>query len=142
MLLDVEYVKLMRKLITETIEENDTDDVSRHTLLQTVLCVVRGETIKYVAYQKKKGTEALRDLERRIKEIENDNTPYEIEELRRLKVDRDELIEQRTKNNMFHCKVRWREKAERGTKYFHNLIRRFRGPNVYESLELEHTAPG
>ena len=142
LLLDVEYVKLMRKLITETVEENDTDDVSRHTLLQTVLCVVRGETIKYVAYQKKKGTEALRDLERRIKEIENDNTPYEIEELRRLKVDRDELIEQRTKNNMFHCKVRWREKAERGTKYFHNLIRRFRGPNVYESLELEHTAPG
>ena len=61
--------------------------------------------------------------------------------MRRLKVDRDEVIEQRTKN-MFHCKVRWREKAERGTKYFHNLIRRTRGPNVYESLELEHTAPG
>lgn len=142
LLLDVEYVRQMRKIIAETIEENDTSDVSKHTLLQTVLCVVRGETIKYAAHKKKKGTETLRRIEERIKEIESENMPFETEELRRLKVDRDELIEKHTKNNMFYCKVRWREKAERGTKYFHTLIRRFHGPNVYESLELEHTAPG
>ena len=142
LLLDATYVEHIRQVIADTLLENDADGVSRHTLLQTVLCVLRGETIKFVSHKKKERAKSLRDLEARINRLVGDLASEESEELQTLKFERDELIGRCTKNNMFHCKANWRQNAEKGTKYFYNLIRRNQGPNWFQSLELENTAPG
>ena len=104
--------------------------------------MVRGETIKYASYKKKERFRALKEIDKKICEMDYDSSLRDSNELRELKIERDEMIKQRTERNMFYSKANWRQNAERGTKYFHDLIRRNRGCFSYESLELEQTAPG
>ena len=52
-LLDVNYIRLIKRVISDFIEFNAQEDASPHTLWETPKCVVRGVTIKFCTLQKK-----------------------------------------------------------------------------------------
>ena len=141
-LIDPEYVSYVKKSIKNAMEMNATPDVSKHILFQTVLCVVRGDIIKYASEEKRKLTEELEAIETKINEATAENSIIEGEYLIELKKKRDEIIKTRTERNMFRCRANWRQNAERGTKYFHSLVKEKRGSNTYAALNLENTEPG
>ena len=140
-LCDPEYASFVKRCIKDAVETNSTPDTSKHILFQTVLCVVRGNIIKYASEEKRKLTEQLQSIEAKINKATTEN-PGEEERLNELKKQRDEIIANRTEKNMFRCRVNWRKNAERGTKYFHRLIKEKRGSNAYAALNLENTEPG
>ena len=87
----------------------------------------RGEIIRF-SCQKKRDREAkLKDLNEQIlnlSEREEELACYEKDQLEEFREARSEIIEVMTEKNIFKCKVRWRQLAERPTKYFHGLMKR------------------
>ena len=142
LLIDDKYVDRIKQCIQETITANETDEVSKHSVFQTVLCVVRGESIKFSSQKKTEHAKKLAYLDAAINSFCDDQTDTEKDQLDKLKKERDELISNRTEINTFQCKANWRQFGEKGSKYFHKWIRDKKGPTSYKSLELEITAPG
>ena len=143
LLLNEEYINLIKHCIQDTIATNETENVSKHVLLQTVLCVVRGESLKFSSQRKSERKKKLEHLQNEINSYGGEpKSKEEKDRLSKLKQERDEEISSQTERNMLLCKANWREYAEKGSKYFHNLVRRKKGPKSFTSLELENTVPG
>ena len=134
-------VDKIRQRIVEIKRENDDGEISRHTLLQTIFCVIRGDIIKYRSHKNKERREAIAEIERKINALPDDKNQAEMELFRSLSRDRESYMKEKTASNMFKCKVRWRALAEKGTKYFHSRIRNEKRCN-FVSMELENTRPG
>ena len=52
LLKDDKFKEMIMTRVPEIIAANDTENISRTLLLETTLCVLRGEIIKYTATQK------------------------------------------------------------------------------------------
>ena len=141
LLKDDTFIEATRPKIARIIQENDTSDIKRATLLETVLCVLRGEIIQYSARKKRERNERFEAISQQINALtETDQTLSEnsAELLASLHAQQDELIETMTQANMFHAKVRWKHLAEKGTAYFHGLVKREWRQNTCRSMFMTH----
>ena len=110
--------------IKEIIRENESELISKTTLLAIVLCVLRGWIIQYASRKKRENEKKFRDLEEDLNDAVNNDLPADVIDAIREK--RDGLITMVTKYNMLRCRTNWRQYAEKGTKYFHSLSKRAR----------------
>ena len=153
---DMEYVKKVKNVIKENLDRYSSDDntnshnnnsnynnnnnnnnnnnelenfiINDQLLLETILLMIRGETIKYSSYKKKCNNEQEVNLEKEIKQLEeqvqnnlNNTTMEEIllledkknklEEIRKIKID----------GVMLRSRCRYEDLGEKPTKYFLNL---------------------
>ena len=92
LLINEEYVALIKHCIQETIAANDIDGISKHVLLQTVLCVVRGESIKFCSRKRKESKKRLKQLEEEINSYPKETMKDDNRRFSELKQERDELI--------------------------------------------------
>ena len=138
LLTDSDFESQARRKIIEIIELNDTPDLSRTILLQTVLCVMRGWIIQYQSEKKKAKEKQIDEIETRIN-LEMNKTQIDAALVEQLKSERDELIEAYAKRSMFHGRSNWRQFSEKGTKYFHGLVKRNTKKDIFKSMRLELT---
>ena len=136
LLVDENFVEELRAFINEALLENDTPGVSRALLFDTVLCMVRGKIIQYASMKKREKDERLHELENFI--TANSDTNTNDEQLQRAIEERDEIIENKTKSNMFRCKVNWAAYAEKSSSYFFSLEQRKARSRAIPALFLNH----
>ena len=99
--------------------------------LETLLMIIRGDTIKYSSIKKKERYKEEQDLKLQIKAIENDiNTDFSQinnDQLNTLAQKKERLKEIRmvkVQGVMLRSRVRYVELGEKPTKYFFNLENR------------------
>ena len=142
LLLDDSFVAKAREKITEILIDNDTEGTSRCLLLQTLLCVLRGWIIKMSSHKKREQEKRLHELDEHINRLSASESIANVTQLRELKMERDTYITDVTRGNVLRCRANWRQYGEKGTKYFHGLVKRNAYRTVFESMELCHTNPG
>lgn len=106
-------------------------DINDQLLLETMLLIIRGETIKYSSRKKKEKTELEKQLEKDIFQMEKNITEnlndFNIEDLNNLEEKKTRLYELR-KNTiegvMLRSKCRYENLGEKATSYFFNLEKR------------------
>lgn len=139
LLQDEQFRTMITEKVPIIIAENDSDDISRALLLETTLCVLRGEIIRYAATKKRQRKQEFDTLDREINEMTRNSDSlsiFEKELLESKKVQMSGLVEKMTERNMWNAKVRWRMHAERGSKYFHRLPYRSVSNNVFKAMVL------
>ena len=136
LLTDEAFVDEIRVFIQEALRENDTNEISRALLFHTVLCMTRGKVIQYASRKKRLREERLKRLENiiSVKSDANEND----EQLQGAIEERNEIIEFRTKANMFRCKVNWAAYAEKSSAYLFSLEQRKARSRSIPSLFLHH----
>ena len=137
LLIDENFVEELREFIQEALRMNDEPGVSRVLLFDTVLCMTRGKIIQYASRKKREKDERLRELESIISAKSNVN--INDEQLHRVVDERNEIIETKTKRNMFKCKVNWAAYAEKSSSYFFSLEQRKARSRTIPALFLNHT---
>ena len=135
--------EMIKRRITEIRQDNVAPNISKQMLLETVLCVLRGDIISFATFCKKQKKKRLDDIQQRISDLEQSVNKSVADEhiLEELKSEMNEMIDEWTSKNMFHAKVRWRQGAERATKYFHSVVK-CRKYNYFSSIVLKHTSNG
>lgn len=133
LLKDENFVAMVRRKIKEIILDNQNSIASKVTLFETLLCVLRGHVIQFASYKKRKSRENLEKLERDILNLQ-DNPDSDAREIEALVEQRDTLIHEITSKRMFQSRARWRELAETGSKYFHELQKRNKRRNICTAL--------
>ena len=105
--------------------------INDQLLLETILVMIRGETIKYSSYKKKQITEQEVTLEREIKQLEeqvqnnlNDISMDEILLLNDKKEKLEEIRKIKMDGVMLRSRCRYEDLGEKPTKYFLNLENR------------------
>ena len=127
LLRDADYIKSMKKVVQDTVQENPNTDAL--LLWDTVKCKIRGETIRISSMKKKKRNEELLRLQK-LQEMlftETQQNPYDKakqEEYLDVGAQIENIIEQKTKGNILRCKIKWYEEGEKCSKYFLNLEKR------------------
>lgn len=145
LLKDKEYVKIVKKTISEVkqtyvINENDLETTSNETIqfnindqlfLETLLMIIRGNTIKYSSEKKKKSKIEEIKLEKEIEILEqeiNDNIgTIDHEKFQILEQKKTNLVNirrQKIEGVMLRSKCRYQDLGEKPTKYFLNLENR------------------
>ena len=140
LLSDDTFVSRAKEKITQIIDDNDLAEISRTTLLGTVLCVLRGWIIQYASHKKKEERAYLKRLDEAINEAQRDGVSRDV--ISEMGEERDEYVQKVTAKNMLNCKANWRQFAEKGTKYFHGLNRRNASRSTLKAMELQYTDPG
>ena len=89
---------------------------------------IRGFTISYSARRKRIKNERLKYLEKRIKELEHENsinsTQQSTENLRILKDEEEDIRREYIKGLFIRSRAKWIEEGEKPTKYFLNMEKR------------------
>ena len=136
LLVDENFVEDLRAFMQEALRENDTPGISRALLFDTVLCMARGKIIQHASIKKREKNERLHELENII----NDRSDMSSndQQLHCAVEERNEIIENRTKRNMFRCKVNWAAYAERSSSYFFSLEQRKARLRAIPALFLNH----
>ena len=102
-----------------------TDD---QTFFELLLLKIRGFTISYSARRKRIKNERLKYLEKRIKELEHENsinsTQQSTENLRILKDEEEDIRREYIKGLFIRSRAKWIEEGEKPTKYFLNMEKR------------------
>lgn len=122
LLIDENFVTMVRQKIPQIIQDNRSD-ASCTLLFETLLCVLRGEIIKFSSNKKREAESTLRRIEAEISVLQQEVNPN-VATLENLIERRDAFIKDLTSKGMFKAKVRWRYQAETGTKYFHDFPKR------------------
>ena len=132
LLLDDDFISKAREAIVDIVRVNDTDNISRVLLLQTVLCVLRGWIISSSSAKKRERGRRLRELDENINTLSAEESESNNVLLSELRAERDQYVGEITRGNMLKCRANWRQYGEKGTKYFHGLVR-----NMYPKVGLE-----
>ena len=149
LLSDLEYVKLIKATIQETVDEykNDTT-VSPALLWEMIKLKVREKSICYGKSKKAKMTRKEEELEKNIatleKQIDNSNINKSIsnhikEKIRSLKDEWEQIIEHRTRGAIVRSKSRWYNEGEKNTKYFLTLEKRLFKQGTISQLKTKDT---
>lgn len=133
LLKDEDFVSMMRQKIKDIIDENDSSDLSRVSLFETVLCVLRGYVIEFSSRKKRQSRASIDNLEREISVLQSNGNPNPTL-IKELSDQRDTLIREITSRSMFMAKARWHHLAETGSKYFHGFQKRNQPRNVVKAL--------
>ena len=112
--------------IKEIGHEDMTFTISDQLFLETLLMEIRGKTISYASFVKKKETEMEKNLMETIKtkEKESNLSEYELIELERTKNQLEHLRRKKTEGMMIRSRVKWITDGDKPTKYFCNLENR------------------
>ena len=129
---DLDYVKLMKETITDTINMNK--NANPNLLWDVVKMTVRGESIKYGSKIKKKRDKQMENLENQIQNLENrlsscyDLTQEEInsteEEITIKKEQLTCIIKKKLEGAIITSRIQWYEEGESNSKYLFNLEKR------------------
>lgn len=141
LLKDEQFQEMVKSRVPIIIADNDTADVSRTLLLETTLCVLRGEIIKYAATKKRQREQEFKELDVEINNMIRNFDTLDQEGKDRMELKKsqmDNLISNMTDKNIWNAKLRWRMYAERGTKYFYGLPRRSSTHNVCKAMVMSN----
>ena len=105
--------------------DNISDEEIQFTIndqlfLETLLLRIRGETIKYSSYVKKKNNKKEITLENEIDQLEKD-LPYMTDLIQDKKTELQELRNIKLKGQMIRSRVQWIDEGEKPTKFFCSL---------------------
>ena len=92
-----------------------------YLFLDTMLMEIRGESISYGSYIKKKTANTETELLNKIKDIEEDLSLDNLEELNTYKNELYEIRENKLKGNIIRSKAKWVIDGEKPTNFFCNL---------------------
>ena len=145
LLKDVEYCEKIKNLIKETIKmysidewdperlnfetynfENHEFSINDQLFFETLLMLIRGETISYSSMKKKNFKQCEEKLEIEISKLESNLsdtglTSTALEELEYKKVCLEDLRKQRIDESILRSKLKWMEFGEKPSKFFLNL---------------------
>ena len=136
LLYDKEYIKQIKEGITDLINQYSLPgnaeefelSINPHLFWELLKCSIRGKTISYSAYIKKKNDRTELELENSLRTLQHnfDRDPSDIIKTEIDKVEQD-LIECREKKItgiMARAKAKWEAEGEKCTNYFCNLEKR------------------
>lgn len=143
LLKDQQYVNVVKNTISEVKqtyqinnEENNIDNqeefsINDQLFLETLLLMIRGNTIKYSSQKKKQRQEQENKLEHDIKQIEEEvnanflNMPDDVlDELENKKSLLNEIQKEKIEGVMLRSRSRYADLGEKPTRYFFNLEKR------------------
>ena len=128
LLLDKDYVELIRKLIQKQKNIYDEQNVNPNLKWEMIKSDIRGETIKYSSKIAKINKVKTINIERELTELQNKKQASNREEIeKRINLLENELktfYEKKTEGAMIRAKAKWLKDAEKNTKYFFNLEKR------------------
>ena len=141
---DLDYVKLMKETITDTINMNK--NANPNLLWDVVKMTVRGESIKYGSKIKKKRDKQMENLENQIQNLENrlsscyDLTQEEINSTEvEIAIKKEQLsciIKKKLEGAIIRSRIQWYEEGESNSKYFFNLEKRTSNIKSINRLQL------
>ena len=161
LLKDIEYVNKVKKVINETLDiyrvknnnnnnnnnNNDNNNnnngftINDQLLLETILLMIRGETIKYSSFKKKQKNEQEINLDREIKELEervqnnlNSISMEDITLLNNKKEKMEEIRKTKLEGVMLRSRCHYEDLGEKPTKYFLNMENRNYQDKVINNL--------
>ena len=107
------------------VEDNLNNDLIQFTIshqlfLETLLMEIRGKTISYSAYKKKKEREKEDSLQKEIENLEKADD-INLNLLETKKEELENLRKEKVKGIIIRSRVRWSEEGEKPTKYFCKL---------------------
>ena len=110
---------------TEFIKDNINNDMVEFTIshklfLEMLLMEIRGKTISYSAYRKKKEKEKEDSLVKEISSLEK-STEINSDLLEAKQEELENIRKEKIKGIIIRSRVRWAEEGEKPTKYFCNL---------------------
>ena len=130
LLLDNIYIELIKKVICDFQINNPTGHVSPHTLWELLTCIIKGETIKYCAIEKKQRNKLQLLLESKISTLEScwhNCDPIDrndiFSSINTAQNDLNYLLENNTKGASARSRARWIEFGK-NSKYFFGLEKR------------------
>ena len=109
----------------DLVEDNLNNDLIQFTIphqlfLETLLMEIRGKTISYSAYKKKKEREKEDSLQKEIENLEKADD-INLNLLETKKEELENLRKEKVKGIIIRSRVRWSEEGEKPTKYFCKL---------------------
>ena len=155
LLSDPDYVKEIKIVISDCkklygalVYNHDTIDsipledlvitISEDIFLETILLQIRGKTISYASYKKKKENEKEKQLETKIENLEHSLNRFNQTELDNLKAELELLRDKRIKGIALRSKVKWITDGEKINKYFCNLESRNYNDKMLPLIELDN----
>ena len=121
-----EYCALVYNLdnIDQIKDESLTLRIGDQLFFETLLMKVRGRSISYSCFIKKKETERQEHLTDRIGQLEKNLDVNNLEELENLKNELVDLRNKKIEGMNIRSRATWIREGEKGTKYFTNLEKR------------------
>lgn len=144
LLKDQHYIKIVKYTISEVKQtykankDNDNTDaeqikfnINDQLFLETLLLMIRGNTIKYSSYKKKQQLQEERKLEQEIKILENEVNRNFLnmteEALNTLEIKKsilNDIQKEKIEGMMLRSRSRYEDLGEKPTRYFFNLEKR------------------
>jgi len=127
LLSDNVFTELIKKTITDAIQDNA--GCNPNLLLDTVKCRVRGASVKYSSYIKRKNNNNFKNWNDELAELEFEVTKTMAEtelnqinnRITSLKLQIEEHVSKEARSAAFRCRAQYYEDGEKSTKYFYNL---------------------
>jgi polyhydroxyalkanoate synthesis regulator phasin len=155
LLIDKDYVTVVKEIINKvtrqyavpvynfnnlTIIPNDELQfvINSQLFLDTLLMEIRGKTIAFSAYKKKKYNELEQKICDEIKALEEDENTFDLEGIESKKKDLLELRKEKLKGHYIRSRSKWIEEGEKPSKYFCNLESRNYYSKLITKLQLEN----
>ena len=120
LLKDKDYIKLVKRSITKTVENNK--ESNRSMLWDIIKMNIRGETITFCSYKKRERQKHENELLQEIEILENeDETDENIEKLAILRASLEDYLKLKVEGAAIRARVEWVEEGEKNSKFFLNL---------------------
>ena len=123
---NLDYVKLIKETIIETVQYNK--DTEPSLLWDTIKCQIRGASIKFSSTLKKNRNNLIEILEKKLNALEEkyaeNNCPSIENDISKVKEDLHKEVDRKTKGAIIRCRIRWHEEGEKNSNYFINLEKR------------------
>ena len=128
LLLQQEYVQMIKTLINVKKQEYTQQNVPPDLLWETIKSDIRGETIKFSSKQKKNDTKRKTAIEHELEKLEKVqdivNSEYCDNKIQNLKLELSDIINKQTNGILTRAKARWLQDGEKNSKYFFGLEKR------------------
>lgn len=134
-----EYIQLVKKCITNTVEEYYCEGDKKNPLQVKLTCnnqlffeilkmIIRSESITYSQAKAKQEKQNFKKMEAEIHTlhalVNQNNNPTTMKELKKKQADLEEIRKKEVEGIMLRSKARWYESGEKNSKYFLNLEKR------------------
>ncbi len=89
--------------------------------MQSIKCQVKGATIRYSSFKKRKRENKIKALQQEIDNLHDSLHDENCKRFADAAAELEQLISEKTKGCIIRCKTRWYEEGEKPSKYFLNL---------------------
>ena len=128
LLKDENFKTKMIQCISDNIEKHSNVNDSR-VRWELLKFEIRQLCMKYSKDLRKRKNTNIRDLEKRLIEIERSNflNKDELPEYHNIKIEMKQIEQEKTQGYILRSKAKWYEEGEKSTKYFLNLVKSSKG---------------